>query len=114
MSYKAFPGLKAPLYSVEGTKGQINVVLPSELPELGTAFVEVTNAEGTSLSYELTRAPDSVGLFRIADPSNAARTNGAVLFANTALEGNATIDGPSAGVAKLRECVHAIGVRATG
>jgi uncharacterized protein (TIGR03437 family) len=77
-------GLKAPLYSVEGTKGQINVVLPSELPELGTAFVEVTNAEGTSLSYELTLAPDSVGLFRIADPSNAARMNGAVLFANTA------------------------------
>jgi uncharacterized protein (TIGR03437 family) len=77
-------GIKAPLYSVKGTTGQINVVLPSELPELGTAFVQVTNAEGTSASYELTLAPDSVGLFRIADPSNAARMNGAVLFANTA------------------------------
>jgi uncharacterized protein (TIGR03437 family) len=77
-------GFKAPLYSVKGTTGQINIVLPSELPELGTAFVEVTNTVGTSLSYELTLAPDSVGLFRIADPSNAARMNGAVLFANTA------------------------------
>jgi uncharacterized protein (TIGR03437 family) len=72
------------LYNVEGTTGQINIVLPSELPELGTAFVEVTNAQGTSASYQLTLAPDSVGLFGIADPSNAARMNGAVLFANTA------------------------------
>jgi len=77
-------GFKTPLYNVEGTTGQINIVLPSELPELGTAFVEVTNAQGTSASYQLTLAPDSVGLFGIADPSNAARMNGAVLFANTA------------------------------
>jgi uncharacterized protein (TIGR03437 family) len=77
-------GTAAPLYSVEGSTGQINVVLPSELAETGTAFVDVTNAQGTGPSYQLTLAPDSVGLFRIADPSNPSRMNGAVLFANTA------------------------------
>jgi uncharacterized protein (TIGR03437 family) len=77
-------GLTAPLYSVEGTTGQINILLPSELAESGTAFVQVTTAEGTSASFQLPLAPDSVGLFRIADPSDPARMNGAVLFANTA------------------------------
>jgi uncharacterized protein (TIGR03437 family) len=77
-------GSTAPLYSVEASTGQINIVLPSELTETGTAFVQVTNAQGTSPSYELTLAPDSVGLFRIADPSDPSRQNGSVLFANTA------------------------------
>ena len=77
-------GIAAPLYAVEGTTGQINTVLPSELAETGTAYVQVTNAEGTSASYQLALAPDSVGLFRIGDPSNPGRMNGAVLFANTA------------------------------
>ena len=77
-------GIAAPLYNVEGSTGQINIVLPSELAETGTAYVQVMNAEGTSASYQLALAPDSVGLFRIADPSGPGRMNGAVLFANTA------------------------------
>jgi uncharacterized protein (TIGR03437 family) len=77
-------GVKAPLYIVAGTKGQINIVLPSELAETGTAFVQVTNAQGVSATYQLALAPDSVGIFRIADPSNPGRMNGAVLFSNTA------------------------------
>jgi len=77
-------GVKVPLYTVSGTKGQINLVLPSNLPASGNAAVAVTNAEGTSAEFPLPLAPDSVGLFRVADPSNARRQNGAVLFANTA------------------------------
>ena len=77
-------GGDVPLYIVAGSKGQINFVLPSELGEFGTAFVEVLNAEGVSAAYELTLAPDSVGIFRIKDPSDPGRMNGAVLFANTA------------------------------
>ncbi len=77
-------GVKVPLYFVAGTKGQINLVLPSELAEFGIANVQVTNAEGVSAAFQLQLAPDSVGIFRIADPSNAQRMNGAVLFANTA------------------------------
>jgi len=77
-------GISAPLYEVEASTGQINIVLPAELAETGTAFVEVTNSQGTGAAYQLALAQDSVGLFRIADPSNAGRMNGAVLFANTA------------------------------
>lgn len=77
-------GIQTPLYSVIGSTGQINIVLPSELAETGTAYVQVTNAQGTGASYLLALAPDSVGIFRIADPSNPGRMNGAVLFANTA------------------------------
>jgi uncharacterized protein (TIGR03437 family) len=77
-------GTQTPLYSVIGSTGQINIVLPSELAETGAAYVQVSNAQGTGASYQLALAPDSVGIFRIADPSNPGRMNGAVLFANTA------------------------------
>ncbi len=73
-----------PLYFVVGTGGQINIVLPSELPESGTAHVQVASSQGTSAVFDLPLAPASVGIFRIGDPSNPKRMNGAVLFSNTA------------------------------
>jgi uncharacterized protein (TIGR03437 family) len=77
-------GTAIPLYFVVGTGGQINVVLPSELGTSGNASVEVMTANGTSAAFELALTADSVGIFRIADPSDSARMNGAVLFTNTA------------------------------
>ena len=77
-------GAKIPLYFVVGTGGQINVVLPSELGSSGTATVEVMTDLGTSAPFQLQLTADSVGVFRIADPSNSKRNNGAVLFSNTA------------------------------
>lgn len=73
-----------PLYFVVGTGGQINIVLPSELPESGTAHVQVKSSQGTSAVFDLPLATSSVGIFRIIDPSNSKRVNGAVLFSNTA------------------------------
>ena len=77
-------GTKIPLYVVAGTGGQINVVLPSELGTSGNASVEVMTAAGTSQAFQLALTTDSVGIFRIADPSDPSRHNGAVLFTNTA------------------------------
>jgi uncharacterized protein (TIGR03437 family) len=77
-------GAAIPLYFVVGTGGQINIVLPSELGSSGSATVEVKTADGTSAPFTLQLAADSVGIFRIADPSKASRENGAVLFSNTA------------------------------
>ena len=77
-------GTAIPLYFVVGTGGQINVVLPSELGTSGNASVEVMTPNGTSAAFELALTADSVGIFRIADPSDSARMNGAVLFTNTA------------------------------
>lgn len=77
-------GTAIPLYVVAGTGGQINVVLPSELGTSGNATVEVMTAAGTSQAFQLALTADSVGIFRIADPSDPSRHNGAVLFTNTA------------------------------
>lgn len=77
-------GTAIPLYVVAGTGGQINVVLPSELGATGSASVEVMTAEGTSAPFQLALTADSVGIFRVGDPSDATRMNGAVLFTNTA------------------------------
>ena len=77
-------GTAIPLYVVAGTGGQINVVLPSELGTSGNATVEVMTAAATSQPFQLALTADSVGIFRIADPSDPSRHNGAVLFTNTA------------------------------
>jgi uncharacterized protein (TIGR03437 family) len=77
-------GTAIPLYVVAGTGGQINVVLPSELGTSGTASVEVMTPQGTSQAFQLALTADSVGIFRIQDPSDPSRQNGAVLFTNTA------------------------------
>src|SRR5579871_912127 len=88
MSFKGLSvlvnGNPIPLYVVVGSPGQINVVLPSELPATGTAQVQVKTANGTSPEFDLTLSPTSVGIFRITDPSKPTRVNGAVLFSNTA------------------------------
>ena len=78
-----FNGVPAQLYFVFGSLGQINLVTPSNLPESGTAMVQVKTAQGISAAFSLQMAASDVGLFRIADPSKASRNNGAILFANT-------------------------------
>ncbi len=78
-----FNGVPAPLYYVFGSLGQINLVLPSELPEGGTVNVQVQTAQGTSAAFPVQTAAADVGLFRIPDPSKPSRNNGAVLIANT-------------------------------
>jgi uncharacterized protein (TIGR03437 family) len=79
-----FNNKPAPLYFVYGAAAnQINLVLPSELPETGSVNVNVQNATGPSAIFTLTMAPTDVGIFALPDPSNAGRHNGAVLTANT-------------------------------
>jgi len=77
-------GKSAPLYYVFGSVGQINLVLPSELPQTGVSMLTIQTSAGTSAAVSLTLAPTDVGVFRLTDPSNSARQNGAVLIANTA------------------------------
>jgi uncharacterized protein (TIGR03437 family) len=79
-----FNNKAAPLYFVFGSANQINLVLPSELPETGSVNVNVQNGTGPSAIFTLTMTPTDVGIFSLPDPSNAKRHNGAVLTANTA------------------------------
>jgi uncharacterized protein (TIGR03437 family) len=80
----SFNGILTPLYYVFPSLGQINLVLPAELPETGTATMTITNSQGTSQNFNLPMNATDVGVFRLTDPSNAARKNGAVLFGGTA------------------------------
>jgi uncharacterized protein (TIGR03437 family) len=75
---------KVPLSTVSASKGQINLVLPPDLAEFGTALVQVSNAVGVGTAFVLQLAPNSVGVFRINDPADSGRMNGAVLFSGTA------------------------------
>ena len=79
-----FNGVAGPLFAVAASGGQINVVVPNELPESGTVPVQVKNSAGPSASFSLKMSAATPGIFRVADPSKASRKNGAVLFANTA------------------------------
>jgi uncharacterized protein (TIGR03437 family) len=76
-----FNGKAAPLYAVTPSANQINLVVPSELPNSGTATINVQNSTGLSQNITLTLAQDSVGVFRI--PDSAHPNNGAVVFGGT-------------------------------
>ena len=80
-----FNGEPAPLYSVTvaPTFSQINVVVPSGLPDAGTVNLSVQNASGLSQSFALTLAPADVGVFRFTlDPEHP--NSGAVTIAGKA------------------------------
>jgi uncharacterized protein (TIGR03437 family) len=79
-----FNGVAGPLFAVAASGGQINVLVPTELPETGTVPVQVKNSAGPSASFSLKMSAATPGIFRVADPSQSSRKNGAVLFANTA------------------------------
>jgi len=80
----AFNGKAVPLYFVLPSLGQINLVLPADLPESGVSTLTITNSVGVSQNIAVSMAPADIGAFRLTDPSNANRKNGAVLFASKA------------------------------
>ncbi len=78
-------GNPIPLYNVVGSANLINVVVPSELPESGTANVTIVNKNGSSQNFTLNLSATDVGIFRIpADASNPSRQIAAATIANTA------------------------------
>ena len=79
----AFNGIKAPLLHLLASAGQINLVMPSELPESGTVPVAVTTRNGTSDNFMLTMASASPGVFVTPSSLNPERRTASVLFANT-------------------------------
>ena len=79
-----FNGTPAPIMSIFASTNQIEVVVPSELPEFGTVNVQVSTRVGASTSNPIQMAPATPGIFRINDPSGVVKNDGFVVFANTA------------------------------
>jgi uncharacterized protein (TIGR03437 family) len=77
-------GIVAPLYDVSARLGQAHALVPLETPESGSIDVVVENSFGTSRPYALRMAATAVGIFRLLDPSNPARSNAAALIQGTA------------------------------
>jgi len=78
-----FNGIKAPLLHLLGSAGQINLVLPSELPESGTVPVIVNTGNGSSAVFTLTMTSAAPGVFVIPSIANPKRRTASILFANT-------------------------------
>ena len=79
-----FNGTPAPLFALTATPGQIDLLVPSELPASGTVDVTVTTPSGTSPPYKLTMTAAAPGLYFLADPSTKNRFNAIAQFNSTA------------------------------
>ncbi len=116
-----FDGTAAPLFGVFGNTPfpQINVLAPTDLPEMGQVQVEVTNSAGTSDVFMLAMAPASTGIYR-ADPvgrmyaaalvafdsdvPNRGPTRHLAIPASTAATLGIPTNCKAAGVAPLADC----------
>ncbi len=73
-----FNGIRAPLFHVVASSGQVNLLAPSELPESGEVAVQLKTLGGISANYTLRMVSADPGIFRISSVFAAA------VFANTA------------------------------
>jgi uncharacterized protein (TIGR03437 family) len=79
----SFNGILAPLFHLSAGSGQIDLIVPSELPEAGSVTVQLATPSGGS-SYPLTMAPAVPAFYRIADPFKPSRLNVIAQFSGTA------------------------------
>ncbi len=79
-----FNGTAAPLFHLSATAGQIDLLIPCELPASGQVDVALSNSTVTGPNYELTMAAGAPGLYFIADPSDKTRFNVIAQFNQTA------------------------------
>jgi uncharacterized protein (TIGR03437 family) len=79
-----FNGIKAPLFHLIASADQIDLLVPSELPESGNVTVKVTTPDGASPGFTVPMAAAAPGVFYVPSLANPRRRNAAMLFANTA------------------------------
>ena len=79
-----FNGTAAPLFHVTASQGQIDLLVPYELPVSGTVNVQLRTATGNGLNYPVKMAAATPSLYFLADPAMAGRNNVLAQFNNTA------------------------------
>ncbi len=79
-----FGTIAAPVFALATVEGQINVLVPTELPTTGTVNLSVESSLGTSSNFTLNLSPAVPGMFFYADPSVPTRRNAVALIGNTA------------------------------
>jgi uncharacterized protein (TIGR03437 family) len=78
-----FGATAAPIFALAAMGGQINVLVPTELPVSGTVNVMVQTTSGISNALPLKLAPAVPGIFFYSDPLVPTRRNAAAVRANT-------------------------------
>jgi uncharacterized protein (TIGR03437 family) len=78
-------GELAPISSLIASQGQMNVLVPSDLPPYGESVpVTILSNNGPSSGSAIQVVAGAPGIFVVSDPSNSSRHVGAALFPNTA------------------------------
>jgi uncharacterized protein (TIGR03437 family) len=78
-----FNGVPAPLFAVSGPGDRIDALVPFETPTSGAVAVKVANEFGLGDDFMLQMAAAAPGIYRLADPSNPARSNANAVLAGT-------------------------------
>jgi uncharacterized protein (TIGR03437 family) len=79
-----FGSTAAPVFAALPVEGQLNVLVPTELPDNGTVNLTVQTAGGTSSALSLNLVPATPAAFAFTDPLVTSRRNAAAVAANTA------------------------------
>jgi uncharacterized protein (TIGR03437 family) len=77
-----FGSTAAPIFALAATSGQINVLVPTNLPTSGTVNLTVQTAGGSSAAQTLTLAAAAPGVFYYTDPLVLTRRNVVAVTAN--------------------------------
>jgi uncharacterized protein (TIGR03437 family) len=79
-----FNNTPAPIFALAAVEGQVNALVPYELPSSGAVQLTVNGIGGQSAVFNLNLAPAVPGMFFYTDPSHTTRRNAVALLANTA------------------------------
>ena len=77
-------GTLSPMFALATVEGQINALVPTELPTSGSVNLTVVSNLGTSAVIPVNLAPAVPGMFFFPDPAVSTRRNAAALIGNTA------------------------------
>ncbi len=80
----SFSGTPSPVFAMAALEGQINILVPSELPTNGTVDLTIKDSSGKISAMALNLVPAVPGMFFYADPTVSTRRNAVALIANTA------------------------------
>jgi uncharacterized protein (TIGR03437 family) len=73
----------APMFALAALEGQINVLVPYELPVGGSVDLVVSSVTGTSTVYPVSVAPSAPAMFFYTDPRQSTRRNAVALLPNS-------------------------------
>ena len=79
-----FNGTPAPIFHLTGSQGQIDLLVPYELPTSGTVQVQLKTPSATTANFAVTMSAAAPGLYYLTDPATKGRTNVLAQFNNTA------------------------------